>query len=233
MVNIHKPIIISLGGSLIIPNGGIDTAFLRGFNVFIRKKVAEGCRFFIVVGGGRTARHYRDAAIETVGKITTTDLDWLGIHSTRLNAHLLRTIFQDLAYPRIIENYQKKIANNDKPLVIAAGWKPGWSTDYCAVVLAKDYGVKTILNLSNIEYAYDKNPHTHTDAKPIKETNWEHFESLFGGEWEPGSNTPFDPIATKLARSLGLTVAILKGNDFDNINNVIEGKPFIGTVVHP
>ncbi|MEK6845760.1 MAG: UMP kinase, partial [Nanoarchaeota archaeon] len=104
-----KPIIISLGGSLVIPNGGMDIQFLSDFNTFIRAKITEGFRFFIVVGGGATARHYIDEAKKVVGNITDWDLDFLGIHATRLNAHLLRTIFQDIAHPRIIANYEKKI----------------------------------------------------------------------------------------------------------------------------
>jgi hypothetical protein len=33
------------------------------------------------------------------------DLDWLGVHATRLNAHLFRTIFRDLAHPVILKEY--------------------------------------------------------------------------------------------------------------------------------
>ncbi|EKE25882.1 MAG: hypothetical protein ACD_5C00009G0001, partial [uncultured bacterium] len=32
-------IVISLGGSLIVPNGGIDIAFLKRFNDLIRKQL--------------------------------------------------------------------------------------------------------------------------------------------------------------------------------------------------
>jgi len=74
-----KPIIVSLGGSLVVPNGGIDEKFLSEFNTFIRRKIAAGWRFFIVVGGGSTARHYIDAAKEVSGNITDWDLDYLGI----------------------------------------------------------------------------------------------------------------------------------------------------------
>src|SRR3989338_6253994 len=111
MMDKKKPIIVSLGGSLVVPNGGIDEKFLSEFNTFIRRKIAAGWRFFIVVGGGATARHYIEGARDIVGKITDWDLDWLGIHATRLNAHLIRTIFRDIAHPRVIHNYSKKIIN--------------------------------------------------------------------------------------------------------------------------
>lgn len=229
----NPPIIISIGGSLIVPNGGIDTKFLSQLNEFIRKHVKKGRRFFLVAGGGKTARHYRDAGKAVIGDITEEDLDWLGIHSTRLNAHLLRTIFKDIAHPRIIENYDKKITKLKEPIVIAAGWKPGWSTDYDAVILARDYGGKLIINLTNVDWVYDKDPRKHKDAKPIKRLTWEEMEEIVGTEWKPGINAPFDPVAVQLAKKLGLTVIVTNGHDFKNLDRILEGETFKGTVIMP
>lgn len=228
----EPPIVLSIGGSLIVPNGGIDTDFLSKLNSFIRANVKKGRRFFLVTGGGRTARHYINAG-EAVGDILDEDLDWLAIHATRLNAHLVRTIFHDIAHPRIIENYNKKLFNWKESVVIGAGWKPGWSTDYDAVVLAKDYGASLIINLSNIDWVYDKDPQKHKDAKPIKRLTWEEMTELVGTTWTPGINAPFDPIATQLAKKLNLTAIITNGKDFDNLDKIIEGDDFKGTVVMP
>jgi len=227
----ESPIIISLGGSLVVPNGGINTKFLTDFNEFIRKKIAEKRRFFIVVGGGALARHYRDAGKKVVGKITNTDLDWLGIHATRVNAHLLRTIFQDIAHPRIIENYNKIISKVEEPLVVAAGWKPGWSTDYCAVLLAKEYKCKMIVNMSNIKKVYTCDPNKNNEAEPIDKISWDDFIKLVGDEWCPGSNSPFDPVASKLAKDMNLVVKVLDGRDMDNLERAVEGKNFVGTTI--
>ncbi len=229
----EPPIILSIGGSLIVPNGGIETEFLTRLNEFIRKEVKKGKRFFLVTGGGKIARFYRDAGKDVVGNITDEDLDWLGIHATRLNAHLLRTIFQDIAHPRIIENYDRKLKNWKEPVVIGAGWKPGWSTDYCAVTLAKDYSAELIINLSNIEWVYDKDPNKDKAAKPIKRLTWEQMEDLVGTSWSPGVNAPFDPVAAQLAKQRGLTVIVTKGNDFNNLTKIIEGEAFKGTVIMP
>lgn len=227
------PIVISVGGSLIVPNGGIDTNFLTKLNYFIRNYIQKDFRFFLVAGGGKIARLYRDAAKKVIGEVSNEDLDWLAIHLTRVNGHLLRTIFQDIAHPRIIENYHKKLRNWKEPVVIGAGWKPGWSTDYDAVILARDYGANTIINLSNIYYVYDKDPKKFKEAKPIKKITWEELESIVGDKWVPGLNTPFDPIATQLAKKLNLTVIITNGKDFNNLQNIFEGKKFKGTVVTP
>lgn len=227
-----KPIIISLGGSLIVPNGGMDAEFLRELNQFIRDKIAEKWRFFIVIGGGATARHYIEYAKKVAGTITDWDLDWLGIHATRLNAHLIKTVFQDIVHPRIIQNYEKKINNLKEKLVIAAGWKPGCSTDYDAVILARDYGAKTVINMSNVTAVYDKDPKCYPEAKPIHKLNWEEFEKIVGTKWCPGINLPFDPIATKLAKKLGLTVYVI-GKDLANLEKILNGQKFTGTLIFP
>lgn len=227
----NKPIIISLGGSLVVPNGGVDTQFLAIFNTFIREKITAGWRFFIVVGGGATARNYIQAGKTVVkGKITDWDLDWLGIHATHLNGHLLRTIFQDLAHPRVINNYTKKLKNPDQKLVIASGWKPGSSTDYDAVYLAQDYGGEVVINMSNITAVFDKDPNIFPDAVPFEKISWIDFEKIVGNIWSPGANTPFDPVATKLAKKLGLTVYVV-GKDLDNIEKIFKGEKFVGTVI--
>lgn len=227
-----EKIVISLGGSLIVPNGGIDITFLKHFNDFVRNQLAHHKRqFFIVAGGGTTTRHYQDAAQNVTGyKLVPEDLDWLGIHATRLNAHLIRTIFRDIAHPYIVKHYEI-IRKVTEPVVIASGWKPGWSTDFCAAMICEDYNVKTVVNMSNIEMAYDADPKTNPDAKPIKQIKWSEFRKIVGDIWAPGMNKPFDPIASKKAQELDLKVIILKGNNFENLKNYFDGKEFVGTVI--
>lgn len=226
--------VLSLGGSLVVPNGGIDTKFLIDFNKFIRQQISsKKRRFFITVGGGATTRHYQEAASKVKGEeIIDEDLDWLGIHATRLNAHMLRIIFRDIAEPRVIKHYEIILKVN-APVVMAAGWQPGWSTDYCAVMLCKDYGIDSIINLSNINYVYDKDPGKYKDAKPIKATSWQEFRKLTGDKWTPGMHIPFDPVASKLAQEIDLTVIILNGKNLKNLAKALDGEPFIGTKIGP
>lgn len=229
----HKRIIISVGGSLIVPDGGIDTTFLSKLNDFVRKELAKNnkSQFFLVIGGGATARHYRDAGREVVGhELTFEDLDWLGIHATRLNAHLVRTIFQDIAHPSIIKHYDI-IRKVKEPVVVASGWKPGWSTDYDAILLCEDYNVDTVINLSNIKQLYNKDPNKYSDAKPIEKISWTEFREIMGDEWTPGMHAPFDPIAAKKAQELGIKVVVMSGNNFENLGNYFAEKEFIGTII--
>jgi len=221
-------IVISLGGSIIVPDK-VDTAFLRNFRNFILRQTRKGQRFIIICGGGKTARNYMAAASE-VRKIGAADLDWIGIHATRLNAQLLRGVLGKVALDRIIKDPTKKTST--KAAVIgAAGWKPGVSTDYDAVLLAKTHGAKVILNLTDVDYVYDKNPKKFADARPIKQLSWSYFKKIVGGKWTPGLHAPFDPMAAKMAEKLKLKVVTLNGRNIKNVENFLDGKEFIGTII--
>lgn len=224
--------VLSLGGSLVVPNGGIDTQFLIEFNKFIRHQISsKKRRFFVVVGGGQTTRNYQEAARIVRGqKIEDNDLDWLGIHATRLNAQMIRTIFRDIADPRVIKHYEI-ILKIDSPLAIAAGWKPGWSTDFCAVTLCQDYGIHSMVNMTNVDQVYTKDPKKFPDAKPLIETTWKKYRAMVGDTWVPGMNVPFDPIASRLAQDHDVTVRILNGKNLDNVSRALDGQSFIGTTI--
>lgn len=231
--NFTEKIVISVGGSLIYPNGGIDTKFLSNLNKFVREQLAdnEARQFFLITGGGAIARHYRDAGAQVIGhELTRDDLDWLGIHATKMNAHLVRTIFRDIAHPFVLKHYEI-IRKVEEPVVVASGWKPGWSTDYCSVMICEDYGIKTLVNLSNVDQVFDKDPKNHPDARALDKISWEDFRKMVGEEWIPGMNSPFDPIASKKAHELGIRVVVLNGNNFENLENYFKGDDFVGTVI--
>ena len=98
-----ETIVMSVGGSLIVPDA-IDTDFLTRLKALIERQTAERSRRFVIIcGGGKTARRYQEAA-SAVSTLTVDDLDWLGVHATRLNGHLMRTIFREIAHPVMITN---------------------------------------------------------------------------------------------------------------------------------
>ncbi len=221
-------VVVSVGGSLIVPDQ-IDTDFLIRFKALILGKVQKGFTFSIIAGGGKTARRYQDAA-NAVTPLSLQDTDWIGIHGTRLNAQLLRNIFAGYAYPVVIHNPTIDIDSED-PIIIASGWKPGCSTDYDAVLIAKNLGATRLVNLSNIDYVYDSDPQKNKNAKKIEKISWADFRKLIPAEWDPGLSSPFDPVAAKEAESLGLEVAIINGTKLEEFSNYLDSKPFIGTVI--
>lgn len=221
--------IISLGGSLIVPKNGIDWRFLKKFRELIIKQIKKGKKFYIIAGGGKTCRDYNEAAQKVI-KVSPSDLDWLGIHSSRLNAHLLKTIFHDVAHREVIKNPTIHFSTNKKVL-IGGGWKPGWSTDYVATMVAQEYEVKTVINLSNIEYVYDKDPNKYKTAKIIKNIGWKDFRKIVGSKWTPGLSMPFDPIASRKAEYLGLKVIIMNGKKLTNLKKLFNGEAIKGTTI--
>ncbi len=226
-----KTIIISLGGSLVVPEK-IDWKFVKNFKRIIEKYIRENYRFIIITGGGKTARTYIEAA-KKIDSINDEDKDWIGIHATRMNAHFIRTVFRKHAHSRINKNPHglEDFYNFKEPILVAAGWRPGFSTDYDAVVIAKYFKADNIINLSNIDYVFDKDPKKQKEAKPIKKISWKDFRKMVGNKWSPGLNVPFDPVASKLAQENNLKVVIMNGNKLKNIQNYLEEKRFRGTII--
>ena len=223
-----KTIIISLGGSIVAPDK-IDINFLKNFKKLILRQVKLGKKFVIIVGGGKVCRNYQNAA-QKVCKLSTEQLDWIGIHATHLNASLVREIFGDKANKEIVIDLEN-LPKFKKPIIVGAGTKPGWSTDYDAVFLAKKYKAKIVANLSNIDYVYDKDPKKFKDAKSLKNIFWQDFLKIIGKEWKAGMNAPFDPIASRLAKKIGLKAVFLKGTNLKNFENFLKGEKFKGTII--
>lgn len=222
--------VLSVGGSIVAPDKP-DTEFLSNFNNLVRDwlKKDENNKLILVVGGGGPARSYQNA-YKAVSNLNADQADWIGIMATRLNAQLLKAIFSDLCKNEVVYN-PLEVENFDGKILVAAGWKPGFSTDTDAVFLAERFGAKTVVNLSNIEKVYTDDPKTNPNAKPVDAMTWAEFRKMVGDDWVPGKNCPFDPIASKKAQELGLKVICAGGKNILNIQNILEDKTFIGTVI--
>jgi len=229
---ITETIVMSVGGSLIVPDQ-IDTNFLITLKELIDSETANtGRRFIIIAGGGKTARRYQDAAT-AVAPTASEDLDWLGLHATRLNGHLLRTIFREIAHAEMITNPDDvlDIRTNEK-VIIAAGYRPGCSTDLRAIQIADRLRAHKVINLSNTDYVYTDNPHTNPNAVKIEDITWTEFRKLIPDEWAPGLSAPFDPVAAREADRLGIEVAQINGLKLEELRKYLDGNAFVGTRIH-
>ncbi len=225
----EETIVISLGGSLIVPEG-IDIEFLKSFKNLIISHVEKGKKFVIITGGGKTCRNYQEAAKET-SQLSNHNLDWLGIYSTRFNAEFLRLILgEEYTEKEIIINPTLPV-NFTKTIVVGAGFEPGNSTDLDAILIAKNLGAKKIINLSNTDYVYDSDPKTNPNAKKIEEISWKDYRTLIPKEWNPGLNSPFDPIASEMAEENGISVMIINGKPIGNLAKYLNGEKFMGTII--
>jgi uridylate kinase len=254
--------VISLGGSIIAP-GGVDVPFLRALRRTLvgYLEVDAERRLILVCGGGAPARDYQRAYREVLAGEersgspgtpgtpaagqpagspsgagpTAADpeaQDWIGIAATRLNAELIRQLLPRYCVERVIID-PVEVSVFPGRVLVAAGWKPGFSTDYDAVLLAEKFQADTLLNLSNIARVYEADPKTHPDARALERMSWAQLQALVGDTWTPGQNVPFDPVATAYAARIGLKVVVAAGRDTGNLLAILDGERFVGTVIGP
>jgi uridylate kinase len=230
--------VISLGGSIIAPDK-VDVAFLRAFRKALLEFLEANAerRVILVCGGGGPAREYQGAyrAVLSEGGRTEADAevqDWLGIAATRLNAELLRFLFLPLCPERVVSD-PTSVAVFPGRVLVACGWKPGFSTDYDAVLLAERFQADTLINLSNVARVYSTDPKTDPGARPLDHLSWAELQAMVGTTWVPGANVPFDPVATGHAARLGLRVVVAAGRNIDNLKKILNGEPFEGTIIGP
>ena len=227
--------VLSVGGSIVAPDKP-DFDFLDKFSKTIRNWLSQDSsrKIIMVIGGGAPARDYQNAYRKVCdlrkASAKNDEADWIGIMATRLNAQLVKAVFEDLCPNPVIYD-PTTVDMFGGQILVAAGWKPGFSTDNDAVVLAERFSGNLVVNLSNIAKVYTDDPKKNPEARPIDSISWEDFIKIVGTEWVPGKNTPFDPIASQRAQKAGIKVICAAGKDIENLENILNGKDFKGTVI--
>lgn len=224
----REKLVIAVGGSLLIPDH-IDTSFITHLREMVKHTTESGYQMILVIGGGKTSRNYHAAASQ-FNHITNTDLDWIGISTIALNCEFVRRIFSDMdVYPQAVAKDQdmSQITNS---IVIVGAWEPGHSSDYNAVDIAQRVGAERVINFSNTSHVYDSDPRTNPDAQKFTRLSWDEYLEVIPKEWTPNMSAPFDPVASKWAKELSLTVAIL-GASIDNLMAYLEDRAYEGTVI--
>jgi len=224
---LKKTVVVGLGGSVIFPDE-INGELLASW-VSLIKRFSKQYRFVIVMGGGKLARRYQEAA-RKVRPITEKESDWLGIEATKANAKLVQTAFGTLADKKIIDS-REGIKKLTRPVTIACGWTPGWSTDFIAGVLGDTYHTGVIVMAGKPAFIYDKNPDVYKNAKKFERLTWKEYRKIIPKKWTPGANTPIDPVCAKFCETKRISNIVLDGRNIKNIENLFLGKDFKGTLV--
>ena len=227
--------VISLGGSIVVPNE-VDADYLRDLRSVLVSVVENDDRLIVVVGGGAPARRYQ-TAYRTIRAaldlpVESDSQDWIGVMATRINAELVRHVLAPYVTDPVVTDPTAAFAFTGR-ILVAAGWKPGFSTDFDAVMLAERFGADTVINLSNVAQVYTADPRTVPDATPLEHVSWDNFRALVGESWKPGSNLPFDPVATRKAAGLGLRVIAADGKNLENLTAILTDQEFFGTEIGP
>lgn len=224
-----RVVVISLGGSLIVPDE-IDLSFLRKFREVIKKNTNK-YKFVIVCGGGSVARKYIFALREE-GKSDYLQ-SMAGIAVTRLNARFMSYFFDkdpDSGIPHDMKHVETLLRKNDLVFCGALRYAPNQTSDATACRLAAD--LKTdFINLTNIKGLYNKNPLKFKDAKFIPATTREQLAKIVNAiPQKPGMHAPVDHTAMKIILEHKIKTYIL-GKDTKQIDNLLNGKKFIGTTI--
>ncbi len=225
--------VISLGGSIIAPHG-LDISYLAGFTRLVESYLAgdQDRKLIIVCGGGSLAREYQAALREVAPAASSEDQDWVGIAATRLNGELVRRILRPWCVENLVTDPTAAAVFAGR-VMVAAGWKPGFSTDNDAVVLAQRFSASLVVNLSNIAMVYSEDPRTHPDARALERLTWKEMLGIVGGDWTPGKNTPFDATAARAAAESRIPVVFAEGRDLANLERILTGGAYVGTTIGP
>ncbi len=218
-----ETIVISLGGSIIVPNK-IDYAFLNEFKKIIQKN--KNYKFIIVCGGGKTARTYIEAARKE--KLSDKEISFLGILTTRLNASLVADIFNQVRVP---ETHKELYSMTERVLVCGAlGIKPGMTSDANAAEIARDLKAKYFINMTNVAGLFTNNPETHKNATLIPFISFKDFhDKIKRIKFKAGQHFVLDQKASAIIKKDKITTIILQGND--QLSNLLSNKKFIGTII--
>ena len=222
---------ISLGGSVISKKDGPNVQYVDKFAELIAKHSDK--KLIITVGGGYTAKAY----VEASRGFTSNNflLDEIGINATRINAMLVRnaiaartdSVFHSI--PIDVEGIRRGIEVSR--IVVLGGLVPGITTDAVSIIAGELAGSKTLINVSNIAYVYDRPPEEQGAKKLEKMTH----EELIGlatkyDQRIARSNFIFDLVGAKLAGRSKMSIFFVD-DSIGELGKLLEGKRHSGTVV--
>ncbi len=223
-----KKVVISLGGSILIPS--LENHTIREY-VPVLKKIAKKHRLFVVVGGGGEARRYINLTREL--GIDEGTSDEVGILITRLNATMLIAALGEDAYPKVAESHSeaKKFSEHGK-IVVMGGITPGQTTDAVAAVLAERVGAAVFINATSVDGIYSEDPKKNPDATRFDMITPKKLLEIVGGKGlGAGSNNVLDIVAARVVERSGIPLVVLDGREPKNLAEAILKGKFRGTVV--
>ena len=192
-----KVIVISLGGSLIIPDE-IDLNFLEKFKQVIKKHESD-YNFIIVCGGGSIARKYISALKQS--KKSEYLQSMAGISITRVNARFMTYLFgkdANQGIPHDMNQVKNLLRTNHLVFCGALRYADKETSDSTAAKLARFFNTEFI-NLTVVPGLFSKNPLVFKDAKFIPEISWKEFNKRAEKiKYRPGQHFVLDQDASEI-----------------------------------
>lgn len=204
-------VVISIGGSIIA--SPVNLEYIKNFSKLLSKLHGEGYKLMVVVGGGRLAREY----IEAAKKLGASDdyCDEIGIAATRMNAMLLVSA----------------LGSEAMNINVTGGVEPGQTTDAVAAKLARKHKAELLVIATNVAGVYDSDPNKNKTAKKFDSLTSEQLLKIVGRKYHPGLAAVVDPIAAEVIHKSKIKTIVVDGRKLENIENAIKGKRHGGTVI--
>jgi len=221
-------IVISLGGSLIIPDK-VNLKYLKEFkSIILRNK--KRYKFIIVCGGGSVARKYISALKESGVNEKLQSLS--GISATRMNARFMNYFFNlnpEHGIPHTMKILKKDIERQDIIFCGALEYKPDQTSDSTAAEIAKIFHT-IFINLSNVSGLYDKDPTEHKNAKFIPKISWlDFYKMAHQKKFKPGQHFILDQTASAIIMKNKIKTCLL--GDLKEFEKALNNKKFKGTII--
>lgn len=231
-----KSIVLKVGGSLIYNSSlELNNPFIVKFINWFEKAKTQYDHIVIIVGGGTVSRHLVDQIKPY--SVSEMYMHRIGMEITTTNAIMLAASIKndDVFVPRTLGKALEAVIGDKVRVIISGGFKPGWSTDMDAAVMADVLGVDRVYKLSNIDFVYTDDPSKNLDAKPIKDISWSRYFNQFGisienPHHEPGGHLPVGHFASQFAARKGISFFISGGKTLDkasDLGTVFESGTFI------
>ena len=222
-------VVLSLGGSLIIPDD-VNVKFLKEFRKVILKNTNK-YKFVIVCGGGNIARKYISALREAGINEKLQGLS--GISATRMNARFMNYFFNinpEKGIPHTIKILKKYIRKNDVIFCGALEYKTNQTSDSTATEIAKKFGA-IFVNLSNVAGLYNKDPKKSKDARLIPKISWiDFFKMAHREKFRPGQHFILDQTASNIIMKNKIKTYLI-GKNLKEFENFLKNKKFKGTII--
>lgn len=227
-MNKKKVVVLSLGGSLIVPDE-VDVQFLRQFKKVIQSNKKK-YKFIVVCGGGSIARKYI-IALRNIG-IDKKTQSLSGISATRMNARFVSYFFginPEKGIPHNIKDIKKYLKKNKIVFCGALEYKPKQTSDSTAAEIAVKFKADFV-NLTNVKGLFDKNPKDYKNAKFIPRISWNEFDKMANKlAYKPGQHFVLDQTASRIIKENKISTYIIK--DMKQLDNLLKEKRFIGTEI--
>ncbi len=228
-----KVIVLSLGGSLIVP-GNINYRLLGEFRDVLKKN-RKNYKFVVVCGGGNPSRVY----IEGLDREKLKDKkkhyfqSLLGISVTRLNARFLTYFFgkdANQGIPHDMKGVKHLLQRNSFVFCGALRYDVNQTSDSTSAKLARYFGCEFV-NLTNVKGLYTKDPKKYKNARLINDISHEDFYGVIKKiKFRPGQHFVLDQKAAKVIKKYNIPTYIL-GPDMNNLDNFLNNKHFVGTII--